>query len=232
MIRTLRLARSSAVKARTQAANQLHALLVTAPEPLRGVLRQRSLAQLVATAARFHPGPQLQDPRAATKLALKSVAVRHQQLSAEITRLDTQLARLVTEAAPALLAAQGMGPQTAAALLVAAGDNPERLHNEAAFAHLCGAAPIPASSGKTHRHRLNRGGDREANWALYMLAVGRLAWHAPTRAYAARRTAQGLSKREIVRCLKRYIAREVYHLLLTPTPSALEARSFSCTKAA
>jgi transposase len=227
MIRTLRLARSSAAKARTQAANQLHALLVTAPEPLRAALWQRPVAQLVATAARFRPGPQLQDPLAATKLALKSLAVRYQQLTAEISRLDVQLARLVTETAPALLAAQGMGTQTAAALLVAAGDNPERLHSEAAFAHLCGAAPIPASSGKTHRHRLNRGGDREANWAPHMLALGRMAWHVPTRTYAARRVAEGLSKREILRCLKRYIAREVYHLLLTPTRSPLE-----CIKAA
>ena len=117
-----------------------------------------------------------------------------------------------------------MGTQTAAALVMAAGDNPERLHTEAAFAHLCGVAPIPASSGNTNRHRLNRGGNREANWALYMLTLSRMAWHAPTRAYVARRTAEGLSKAEIIRCLKRFIAREVYRLLVTsaavsPLPS-------------
>jgi Transposase IS116/IS110/IS902 family len=103
-------------------------------------------------------------------------------------------------AAPALVAINGVGTQTAAALLVAAGDNPERLRSEAAFAHLCGVAPIPASSGKTTRHRLNRGGNREANWALYLIAVGRMAWHEPTRAYLERRTKQGKSKAEIIRC--------------------------------
>ena len=224
MIRALSVARRSAVKARTQAANQLRALLVTAPESVRQQLRRLSLAQLVSTAATFRPTRPLPSPLAATKLALKSMAVRHQQLSAEIAALDTHLAELVVEAAPALLATKGMGTQTAAALVMAAGDNPERLHTEAAFAHLCGVAPIPASSGKTNRHRLNRGGNRQANWALYMLALSRMAWHEPTRAYVARRTADGLSKPEIIRCLKRFIAREVYRLLVTsaaasPLPS-------------
>jgi transposase len=118
-------------------------------------------------------------------------------------------------AAPALVAINGVGTQTAAALLVAAGDNPERLRSEAAFAHWCGVAPIPASSGKTTRHRLNRGGNREANWALYLIAVGRMAWHEPTRAYLERRTKQGKSKAEIIRCLKRHIARELYGILVS-----------------
>ena len=116
-------------------------------------------------------------------------------------------------AAPALVAVKGVGTETAAVLLVAAGDNPERLRSEAAFAHLCGVAPIPASSGKTTRHRLNRGGNREANWALYLIAVGRMAWHGPTRAYVQRRTKEGKSKAEIIRCLKRHIARELYGIL-------------------
>ena len=127
--------------------------------------------------------------------------------------------RLVAGAAPARLTAKGMGTHTAAALLVAAGDNPERLHTEAAFAQLCGVAPVPASSGKTHRQRLNRGGNRAANRALYLLALGRLGRHEPTRAYVARRTAEGLSNPEIIRCLHRFIAREVYRLLVASAAS-------------
>jgi transposase len=203
MLRVLRLARRSALKARTQAANQLHALVLTAPDRLRAHLRELSPARLVAVAAACRPGPVLETPLAATKLALKSLACRHQRLSAEIATLDAQLAQLVAVAAPALLASEGVGPDTASALLVAAGDNPGRLRNEAAFARLCGVAPLPASSGRTTRHRLNRGGDRDADWALYLLALGRIGWDARTRDYVARRTAESLSEPEIIRCLKR-----------------------------
>ena len=213
MIRALQAARRSALKARTQAANQLHALVVTAPEGLRARLRRLALPHLVATAAAFRPGV-LTTPAAATKLALRSLAVRHRQLTAEIAALDGQLQRLVAQAAPELVAVKGVSTVTAATLLVAAGDNPERLRSEAAFAHLCGVAPIPASSGKTLRHRLNRGGDRQANKALHLLAVRRMGWDPATRAYVARRTADGLSKPEILRCLKRYLARELYPLLV------------------
>jgi transposase len=216
MIRSLRLARRSAVKARTQAANQLNALLVTAPDGLRAQLRGLPLAELVATAARLRPDRAPATPTDAAKFALRSVAGRWLQLTEEITELDTQLERLVATAAPALVAVKGVGTQTAAALLVAAGDNPERLGSEGAFAHLCGVAPIPASSGKITRHRLSRGGNREANSALYLIAVGRMAWHAPTRAYVKRRTTQGKTKAEIIRCLKRYIARELYAILTGP----------------
>jgi transposase len=218
MLRTLRVARQSALKARTQAANQLHALVVTAPEPLRDRLRRLPLPQLVATTAACRPTSPLTTPTAATKLALKSLATRHQQLSAEIEALDRHLDQLVAAAAPALVAVKGIGTDIAATLLTVAGDNPERLASEGAFAHLCGAAPIPASSGKTTRYRLNRGGDRQANRALYLLAVGRMGWDPRTRAYVARRTTEGLSKPEIIRCLKRYIARELYPLLLATTP--------------
>jgi transposase len=132
----------------------------------------------------------------------------------------------VAATAPELLAVKGISTITAATLLVTAGDNPDRLRSEAAFAHLCGVAPVPASSGKVTRHRLNRGGDRAANQALYLLAIRRLGWHTPTQAYVARRTAQGLSKPEIVRCLKRYLAREVYPLLARdPAPRTLPAPS-------
>jgi transposase len=216
MIRVLRVARRSALKARTQAANQLHALVLTAPDRLRARLRGLPLDCLVAVAAAFRPGPCLDTPLAATRLALKSLAGRYQQLSAEIATLDGQLAQLVATAAPALVAVKGVGPETAGALLVAAGDNPERLRSEGAFARLCGVAPLPASSGRTTRHRLNRGGDRDANRALYLLAIGRMSWDPRTRDYVARRTAEGLSKPEIIRCLKRYLAREVYRLLRAP----------------
>ena len=199
MVRALQVARRSALRARTHAANQLHALVVTAPEPLRERLRVLSLPKRVATAAAFRPGAAVATPTAATKLALRCVARRYRQLSAEIEALDAQLARLVVHVAPDLLAVKGAGTDTAAVLLTAAGDNPDRLRSEAAFAHLCGVAPIPASSGKTTRYRLNRGGNRDANRALHLLAVRRLAWDPRTRAYAARRTAQGKSKPEILR---------------------------------
>jgi len=212
MIRTLRLVRRSALKARTQAANQLQSLLVTAPDGLRGL----PLDRLVAAAAQLDPDGRVTTTLGACRLALRSVAARYQQLTAEITALDEQLDRLVATAAPALVALPGVGTDTAAALLIAAGDNPERLRSEAAFAHLCGVAPIPASSGKTTRHRLHRGGNRDANRALWVVAMGRLRWDQQTRAYMARRTAEGKSKPEIIRCIKRYLARELYGVLTAP----------------
>jgi transposase len=212
MLRVLRVARRSAVKAHTQAANQLASLVVTAPEPLRQQLRHLPPALLVATAARLRPGP-LTTPTAAVKLALRELARRAQTLGAEIELLDAELARLAATAAPGLLARRGVGAEVASALLVVAGDNPQRLRSEAAFAMLCGASPLPASSGRTVRHRLNRGGDRQANNALWRIVLVRMSCDARTRSYVARRTAEGKSKREIIRCLKRYIAREVYQEL-------------------
>jgi transposase len=144
---------------------------------------------------------------------MRTVARRHRWLSEEIVELDEQIGRLVSEAVPALVALRGVGTDTAASLLVAVGDNPERLKSEASFARMCGVAPVPASSGKTVRHRLNRGGNRDANRALHVLALGRMSWDERTREYVARRTTEGKSKREILRCLKRYVAREVYRIL-------------------
>ena len=192
------------------------ALLVTAPEGLKAELRGLSTTNLVATAARFRPGAHSEDVRTATKLAMRSVARRHLTLSEEIAELEEQIERLVKEAVPALASLRGVGTDTAASLLVAVGDNPERLKSEASFARLCGVAPVPASSGKTVRHRLNRGGNRDANRALHVLALGRMSWDERTRAYVARRTAEGKSRREILRCLKRYVAREVYRILMAP----------------
>lgn len=213
-LRALRVARRSAVKARTQAANQLHALLSTAPERLREDHRGLPTKRLAQKAARFRCDAAPGDPFSATKFAMRSVARRHLTLSEEIAELEAQIERLAKEAAPELVALEGVGPDTAAALLIAAGDNPERLRSEAAFAHLCGTAPVPASSGKVVRYRLNPGGNRDANRALHVVALNRLRREERTRSYVARRTAEGKSKKEAMRCLKRYIARETYRAIL------------------
>jgi transposase len=215
MIRALRAARRSAVKARTQAANQLQGLRVTAPEELRQRLHGLPTKKLVSVAARFRLGDAPRDVPTATRFALRSVARRYQALSEEIAELEAHLDRLVAQAAPELLSLPGIGTDNAATLLVVAGDNPERLRSEASFASLCGVAPIEASSGKVVRHRLNRGGNREANRALYMTCLARMRRDLRTQEYVARRTAEGKSKREIIRCLKRYIAREVYRVLIS-----------------
>ena len=145
------------------------------------------------------------------------MARRHQVLSEEIAALDVQLQRLVAQAAPELVLLPGVGTNHAATLLVLAGDNPERLRNEASFASLCGVSPVEASSGKVVRHRLNRGGNRDANRALHMVCVVRMGSDRRTKRYVSRRTAEGKSKWEIMRCLKRYIAREIYRVLLSST---------------
>lgn len=217
-IRALRVARRSAVKARTQAMNQLRALILTGPADLREQLRRLSATELVATCARLRPLADLADPEHAVKTALRRLARRHQHLTREIRDADGDLAPLVAAAGHRLLALQGVGIDVAGQLLTSAGDNPDRLHTEAAFAHLCGVAPIPASSGRTHRHRLNRGGDRAANNALHTITLCRLRYDPRTAAYVAKRTKDGLSKKEIIRCLKRYIAREIY-TALQPEPA-------------
>jgi transposase len=219
MIRVLRVARRGAMKARVAAAEQLYGVLYSAPQELRAPLLGLKTKALVRACAAMRPGP-LTSTSAATKTTLRVLARRWQQLQAELDRLDLQLQELVSAAAPTLVALPGVGIDTAGQLLVTAGDNPQRLRGEAAFAHLCGAAPIPASSGRTHRHRLNRGGDRQANHALWRIALVRMRCHPPTRAYVERRTKQGLSKLDIMRCLKRYIAREVYHHLTDPSAIA------------
>jgi transposase len=229
-LRTLRVTRRSAVTARAQAQTQMKSLIVTAPDQLRSQLRALGERQLVAHCAARRPERRpdrgaAADPATATLIALRALARRHQQLSAEIDDLDALIAPLVTQINPALSALLGVGPDTAGQLLVTAGDNPHRLRSEAAFAMLCGAAPLPASSGRTQRHRLNRGGDRRANCALYRIVLCRLRWDPRARAYAERRTAEGMSKKEIIRCLKRYVAREVYTALLDPVPSSVLAIS-------
>ncbi|KOV25358.1 transposase [Streptomyces sp. XY431] len=217
-VRVLRVTRRSAVKARTQAMNQIRSMLVSAPAALREQVAALDRAALIRTLARLRSGGNLSTPLAATRAALRRLARRHQSLDSEISELDAEIGPLVRQAAPQLLALFGVGPETAGQLLASAGDNPERMRSEAAFAHLAGVAPIPASSGRTHRHRLNRGGDRAANNALHTIVLVRMRYDERTRAYVARRTKEGLSKKDITRCLKRFVAREVYRVL-TSTPT-------------
>lgn len=214
-IRVLRIARNTAVESRTKAMNAVHAIAVTAPDGLRDeliALKKRSLVRR----CRELPPPHAQTDivLTSTVTALRTLAERWTALDNEINDLNTQLDALVSRAAPDLCALHGVGTEIAAQMLITAGDNHDRLSGEAAFARLCGVAPQPASSGKTTgRQRLSRGGDRAANSAIYLIVITRLRRHEPTRAYLARRTAEGLSKREIIRCLKRYVAREIYHAL-------------------
>jgi transposase len=222
-IRALKVARAGAVKARTQAANQLRDLIVTAPEALRSQLAPLPAQDRVRLAARFRPGG-LAGPGQGAKAAMASVARRHQELTSEIARLDAELDALVQRAAPArLLAKKGVATQAAATLPVTAGDNPGRLRSEGSFAALCGASPVDASSGKQIRHRLNHGGDRQANSALWRIVIVRMVHDPQTKAYVARRTAEGKTTKEIIRCLKRYVAREIYKALRNPAAAATHA---------
>ena len=215
MIRMLKSAKDSAVKARPQAINQMKALIVTAPASLRETLDGLSASALAARCRSFRVR-RLSDPTTAAKYALRSLACRHHQLSEEIRNLKAELTQLIGTASPTLINIVGVGPDTAAALLIAAGSNPERLRSEAALAALCGVCPIPASSGKTNRHRLNRGGDRRANAALHRIVVVRLRCDLRTKEYMQRRTGEGMSKPEVMRCLKRYVAREIFSHLQMP----------------
>lgn len=222
-IRMLRLTRRSAVKARTQALNQVHALVVTAPEPLRGQLRHLKRDRLGKAAAALQVTAEgIDGPLAGARFALRGLGRRWQALTAEIAESDRELGVLLGQAAPELLAVFGVGPEVAATLLVTAGDNRERLRSDASLAALCGVSPVEASSGKHTRHRLNRGGNRQANNALWRVVIVRMGRHEPTRTYVARRTAEGKTKKEIIRCLKRYVAREIYGILrhiTSPTPA-------------
>jgi transposase len=214
-IRALRVARRGAVKARTAALNQLHGLLTSAPEAIREDLAGCTGTTLLNRCAELTiDESRLTDPLQATNAALAAIATRITALNAEITQADRRLRPAVARTAPTLSSLFGAGPEVAGQLLATAGDNPDRLRSEAALAHLCGAAPIPASSGRTDRHRLNRGGDRAANNALHTIVLSRMRYEPRTRAYVDRRTKQGLTKKEIMRCLKRYVVREVHTAVL------------------
>ncbi|SHU45643.1 transposase IS116/IS110/IS902 family [Mycobacteroides abscessus subsp. abscessus] len=212
-LRALHIARRSAVKHRTAVINQIKAVLVSAPDAVREKYRGLTTLKLIEAIARCRPDT-IADPWAQSVLiAVKMLAQRVQFLETQADALEAQIDALVTEANPGLRAAYGVGPDTAAQLLITAGANPHRLHSEAAFAALSGTAPVPASSGKTNRHRLSRGGDRAANNALHRIALVRMSSHQPTKNYVQRQVAKGHNKMEILRKLKRAIAREVFKLL-------------------
>jgi transposase len=213
-LRVLKACRKTAVAARRVALQMIQTTIVCAPDELRETLRKLTRMQLIRTLAAWQPD--LADYRnvvSAHRITLKSLGRRYLELHDEVADLDTMIVAIVEELAPALVARNSIGHGSAAQLLLTAGDNPQRLLSEASFAALCGVSPVPASSGKTVRHRLNRGGDRAANSALHIIAIGRLRTDPRTQAYVARRTAEGHSKLEAIRCLKRYIAREVFSLI-------------------
>jgi transposase len=215
-IRALMVAKRSARGERTRSINQARSLVVTGPDDLRTRFEHHRTDNLVAELAALRPRPGDQVGYA-TRIALRELGRRAEFLAAQIDSLDRLLLPLIERQAPSLLEMYGAGPNVAALLIIAAGDHPDRLRSEAAWAHLCGACPIPAGSGKTSgRYRLNPGGDRQANHALWRIVFTRLGSHQPTQVYVERRLKEGRSKPEIIRCLKRYVAREVYpHLLWT-----------------
>ena len=215
-IRALVVAKRSARDTKIKTMNQIRHLGFTAPDELRERLAGVPRKYLAATAAALRPRDGGDQVAFATKTALCLLGRRVLALEAEKEHLDELLAKFVEKTAPQLLALYGVGVDTAAALLVAAGDNPERIRSEAAWAHLCGVAPIAASSGKVTRWRLDRGGDRQANAALYVIVITRMGADKRTRAYVERRLAEGRTKPDIIRILKRYVAREVYHHLPRP----------------
>lgn len=211
-IRELTVVRASAVKARTVALVQLQDVAITAPASLRERLDARSGKGLARQCAKLRAdGDRLDDPEQAAKLCLHGLAHRVRDLDTEIATLDGHLDKLVTIVAPTLLSRVGISTRHAAQFVITAGENIDRLTSEAAFARLCGTAPIPVSSGKSHRMRLHRGGDRQANRALHMVTVCRLRYDERTIAYMERRQSEGLSKKDVMRCLKRFIAREVFN---------------------
>jgi transposase len=213
-IRYLKVPRDAAVRARTAAYSQLRDLVTTAPAPIHDELITMTGHQRASRAAAYRPDPaRLHEPLQAAKHGLRTLARRINDLDDQIAQADKALTALTTQAVPSLLAMRQVGPQTAAQLAITAGQNITRMRSEATFAKLCGVAPLPASSGKTQRHRLNRGGDRQANCALYMIIVGRMRNHPETKAYVQRRHEEGLSNPEIIRCLKRHLARTIYRNL-------------------
>jgi transposase len=210
-LRQLRLARAGAMKARTAAANQLHSVCDTAPDPIRTRLRGLTTRGKVQTAARFRPADPC-TPAGGAKRALVAIGHRWLALDAEIAELDQAIKTILDAIAAPLLARHGVGYETAGALLCTAGDNPDRLATESSFASLCGTAPVPISTANSNRRRLNRAGDRRGNSALWTIVMVRLrSRHAPTIAYIQRRVAQGHSKRDAIRCLKRFVVRELYN---------------------
>lgn len=209
----------SANKARVVALNQLHNLVVTAPEEIRVRLRDLTRSDLLAVCSAFRVRTDDTTPAGITRHALRELARRVAHLDEQLEQTNDRIRTITTDVAPRLLDLKGVGPDVASTLLVTVGDNPERMHHEKSFASLCGTSPLQASSGKRSRHRLNRGGDRQANAALWRVAIVRMGTDQRTRDYVARRISEGKNKPEIIRCLKRYIAREVFTALTNAPPN-------------
>ena len=216
-MRVLLVARRSARAQRIQTLNQLRHLVFTAPETIRARFKDRYKTSLVTEAANMRPRKGSDPVTFTTNTVIRDLARRIQGLNTEMRSIDRTLVALVEQTSPSLLELHGTGPDTAASLLVAAGDNPDRLESEGSWAHLCGVTPVPASSGKTNRWRLNRGGNRQANAALYRIVLTRMSNHPETRRYVTRRRTEGLNTTEIMRCLKRYVARQTFKHLPTTT---------------
>jgi transposase len=216
MIRHLKVARDTAVKSRSVAMVTLKTLIINAPAELRDGLDQiRGKVALIRHVAKLRSGP-ITSTTASAKAAMRTLARRWLMLNEEILDHDKELKTLIEQKAPSLFESHGIATLTIAEMLILIGDNPTRIRSEAALAKMCGVCPIPASSGKTHRFRLNRGGNRQANAALYRVAIVRMRSHEPTLAYVRKRTKDGKSKSEIIRCLKRYIVREIFRHLCRP----------------
>jgi transposase len=214
-LRMLKVCRKTAVAARRVALQLIQGTIICAPDALRDTLRTMTRMQLIRTLAAWRPDlTGFRDVTEAYRIGLKTLARRYLELHDEIADLDVMIAALIDDLAPELVARNSIGYVGAAQLLLTAGDNPERLRSEASFAALCGVSPVPASSGKTVRHRLNRGGDRAANSALHIIAIGRLRTDERTKEYVAKRISEGHSKLEAIRMLKRYISREVYTIIM------------------
>ena len=224
MIRQVKIARDTARKGRTSAIVTLKAVIVTIPADLREQLEGLTDKALIDRCAGLRPGA-ITTPTASAKHALRSLARRWAALNAEIDDHDRILDELTSAHSPSLRDGFGIGPDTPAEMLIVFGDNPDRIRSEAAFAKLCGACPIPASSGVTNRHRLSRAGHRHANAALYRAVIVRMRFHQPTIDYTRRRTTEGLSKKDIIRCLKRFLAREIYQRVMTDHHARLDSQN-------
>jgi transposase len=226
-VRQIRATRRSAVKARRAALHQIHGLLWSAPDDLREKLSSFDRAALVKRCARLRvPTSAQTDPTITARRMLRRLARRIQVLDQEIAEANEELDAILTTHTPALLAVTGVGTEAAGQIITTAGENIERIKSESSLARLCGVAPIPASSGNITRHRLHRGGDRDANSSIHLVVINRLRWHEPTKRYLERRTQEGKTKKEIIRCLKRAVVRELYRALqadLNRTPQALDA---------
>lgn len=224
-LRALHITRKQLVSTTAKLITTIKSLLVTAPDDIRARYATMTNHRLVTALAHCRPAPDYSDPRNGVLVSMKALATTYRTLRAQCDELETRITALVSMINPHVSNIVGCGPIVAAELLISIGDNPERIHSEAALAHMCGVAPLPASSGRTNRHRLNRGGDRRANSALYRIALVRMRHDQRTKEYVARRTKEGLSKKEIIRCLKRAIVREVYRVICaqrsTPQPRDL-----------